>query len=863
MAGKHIFLRFLLVAAQTCVLLYSETIRVPQDYRTIKGAVCACADGDIVEVNDGFYFETNIILDKNITLKAKNLFGAIITGSSAEGSSRAIFLVRAKADISGFVLKNCANGILQRESPDVSWQAHDLAILNMKEAAVSVNDREGNTGRAIVYNVMVDNCRSGFQTNDAYGMDVRNCLVTDCYCAFSGFDHIYFHVDKAMVWNCFRVFDEAETPLITPATSTITRGQEIVVLDSLLSSGQKNAPADSFLLHLFEELRTEEEKEPKAPSIRNGLALAIAGDVYCRLRDCSRANEFYRAALRVGYESGSQEVLWRAQSGLALTSERQGKLSEALESYKKAILVLESIRGKLQLRYYNPGFFKDKMEIYVSVIRLLYQMHQKDPSQKYAEDAFAFAERARARGFLDSLEEAGLLSELFGSPGLRDRESRLSQGISALQIQLQSRNWSAEERTTLLERLERAENSYKDLLIRIKDENPRVADRPYPEPLGCAEIQNRLLTKDSALIEYVLGQDSSYAFLVTREAISLVQLPRSEEILSLVNGYLRFLSFRERKKFLAERGGQKLTNLLFGTFPRQLRAGIKKIIIVPDGFLYYLPFEALMEQEAPVRQETTQKEQARRFLIEKYEFSYAPSASALVRLLERRKSDQRAMDFLAVAVPKPPEPINLVSGLAPGFPALKYARREISTISRFFEGNKKEIIAGPEAEEGRLKQISLVDFGIIHFAAHGFFDDKNWDRSGLVLWRNKNSTEDGLFQPRDIYLLDLSSDLVVLSACQTGKGRLETGEGLIGLASAFLIAGSDSVLVSLWNINDRSTAQFMEYFYSFLTEGKSITRALKEAKVAMIHSRNNHPFYWAAFVLLGDSPGSRDHSISK
>jgi len=862
MAGKHFFLRFLLIATQAFILLYSETIRVPQDYPTITGAVCACADGDIIEVGDGFYFEKNIILDKNITLKAKNLFGAIITGSSAESSSRAIFLVRAKVDISGFVLKNCANGILQRESPDVSWRAHDLAILNMKEAAVSVNDREGNMGRATVYNIMVDNCLAGFLTNDAYGMDVRNCLVTNCRYAFNGFDHIYFHVDNAMVWNCVRVFDEAEMPLIPPATSTITHGQDIVVLDSLLSSGQKNAKADSLFLHLFEKPITKEETEPKPPSIREGLALAIAGDVYCRLNDCSRANEFYRAALRIGSEAGSQEVVWRAHSGLALTSEKQGNLSAALESYKKAILVLEGIRGKLQLRYYNPGFFKDKMEIYISVIRLFYLMHQKDPSQKYAEDAFAFAERARARGFLDSLEEAGLHFESFGSSDLRDEERRLSRDISALQVQLQSRDWSAEERKILLERLERTENSYKDLLIRMKAENPQLADRSNPEPLGGTDIQKRLLTNDSALIEYVLGQDSSFAFLVTKEALSLAQLPGSEEILSLVNRYLRFLSLRERKKFPAERGGQRLNSLLLGAFPRPLRAGIKKIIIVPDGYLYYLPFEALMEQETAVGEEP-QQEQASKFLIEKYEFSYAPSASALVRLLERRKSGQRAMDFLAVVVPKPPESINLVSGLAPDFPALKYARREIRTISRFFKGQKRKVLNGPEAEEGRLKQVDLADFRIIHFAAHGLFDDESWGRSGLILWRNENSTEDGLFQPRDIYLLNLSSDLVVLSACQTGKGRLETGEGLIGLASAFLIAGSDSVLVSLWNINDRSTAQFMEYFYSYLTEGKSITRALQEAKVAMIHSRNSRPFYWAAFVLMGDSPGCRDHSISK
>ena len=118
------------------------------------------------------------------------MFGAILDGS--EDHLSAIFVVRAKTDIEGFILKNAGIGILQRYSPDVNWTAHDLAILNMRYAAISINDIKNNIGRGYLYNIIVDNCFYGLNTNDAYGLEIKNCLVTNCFSAFSGFNHVYF-----------------------------------------------------------------------------------------------------------------------------------------------------------------------------------------------------------------------------------------------------------------------------------------------------------------------------------------------------------------------------------------------------------------------------------------------------------------------------------------------------------------------------------------------------------------------------------------------------------------------------------------------------------------------------------------------
>jgi CHAT domain-containing protein len=229
-------------------------------------------------------------------------------------------------------------------------------------------------------------------------------------------------------------------------------------------------------------------------------------------------------------------------------------------------------------------------------------------------------------------------------------------------------------------------------------------------------------------------------------------------------------------------------------------------------------------------------------------------------LREREAGNPGKKGFLAVAAPRVPPTAHLSSGRLYDFPVLRHARREIAAIRRYFPSAQITVLEDRRAEETALRRLNWGDYRIIHFAVHGVFEDENWERSGLLLGREEAGGEDGFFQLRDIFGLKLASDLVVLSACRSGRGSIETGEGLVGLAGAFLSAGSRSVLVSLWSIFDLSSAVFMEYFYASLAAGRSITGALKEAKVKMIGSEYVHPFYWAAFVLIGDAPL---YSISK
>lgn len=841
-------LRLLAASLVSLSCLQGEIIRVPQDYVSIKSAVSAAADGDIVEVGDGYYFEGNVFLEKAITLRAKNLFRAVVYADVESGFQKAVFVIRAPVVIEGFIIKNGFRGILQRGSPDVAWTADNMAILNMRYEAISINAAEGNIGRGTVRGVMIDRCGTGIATNDAYSLDVSHCLIANCASAFAGYDHIRFRVDKALIWNCGRAFHEDRNELLPPACSAITRGAPVEIFDGAAVSGR---PPMSLIGNIF----PESEPGPggsTAGRIGQGIALTIAGDIHLGLRDCSQALSFYEAALQSGQESGFEEVIRRAHTGLAFAHERLGNDRSALEHYRKALSIIERIREKLPLRIFNPGFLQDKAQVYVSFIHLLFELHKKEPLSAYLEEAFACAERSRARGFLDSLEEAGLDFAAGVSPEIVSEGKRLTNQVSRCQIALQARDLLPADRSALVTELEKYENAYRDLMIRMRRASPSYAGRHYPGPLSYEAIRAKILPEGTALVEFVLGDAYSFAFWATKDSLSLAALPPSGELLPLVERYLKFVTLRSPDRFLAAEGSVRLSDTLLRAFREEMAKGIKKIIVIPDGYLCYLPFESLIvEEKKPTGRQ--------RFLVEDVEISYGPSASALARLAERdRYLPSRRGIFVVTA--DLPSSSNFLFGYPIRLPKLTHAGNEVRMITRHFDEKDRSVLDGRRAEEGRLKRSPLGEYRYIHFAVHGIFDDRNWRRSGLLLGREESSTEDGILQLRDIFLLDLHADLVVLSACRSGAGHIDTGEGIVGLTEGFLFAGSRAVLVSLWNIADRSTARFMDNFYSHLREGKTPSRALQEAKREMIRSPDGHPFHWAAFVLIGDNPS---YSISK
>jgi len=822
--------------------LYSTIINVPHNYPTIKGAIKVSQHGDIIEVDDGFYFERNIIINKKIILRSKNLYGAVLDGSGDQRS--AIFIVKAEAEIQGFILKNAGIGILQRFSPDVKWIAHDLAILNMQRAAISINDAFKNIGRGYLYNVIIDNCSSAFSTNDAFGLEIEESLITNCSTAFSGSNHFYFNVRKTKIWNCKKIIIKSSTPQLPPRTNEINLSPDVFILDSLVYDNQ----IDPLMIS-----KINNQNNSKRNSAVEGLTFNIVGDIYFKLKNYSKAEGFYKIALIIGKKTNSKEIILHSYYGLALIYKNMGKFLEALDFCNRAIEIIEKIRKKLPLAEYKSGFLKDKLQIYELAINLLFKLYKKNSKKNYIKKAFYLVERTKARAFLDSLQEAEIVIKKNLNYKYQKLRDKISQEISLIINKLQ-RELPSEQRKRLLKELRQKEEKYKSLIIKIKRKNLLFRDLLPSKPFKLEQIQKKLLGNNTALLEYLIGENYSFALLLTKKNVYMARLIEPFSLIEMINNYINFLIVKETKEFKGIKGGRKLYKLLIEPFENYLNK-IQKIIIIPDKNLYYLPFETFIPSKF--------KNQNSKFLIEEYEISYAYSASSLTRLLERKFDKKREKELLAMGSPLLSKNTQLITGDLSlyykqyyikkfKFFPLSFAYKEIKSISRFFKKDLQKLFLKENATETNIKKLKLNDFKIIHIATHGLLDNENWWRSALVFSKEKEFGEDGLLQVREIYNLRLNADLVVLSACQTAKGKLEKGEGIIGMSRAFLCAGAKSVISSLWNVNDKSTVKFMKYFYQYLAQGKTKTQALRQTKLKMLNSRYKHPYYWAPFILIGD-----------
>ncbi len=280
--------------------------------------------------------------------------------------------------------------------------------------------------------------------------------------------------------------------------------------------------------------------------------------------------------------------------------------------------------------------------------------------------------------------------------------------------------------------------------------------------------------------------------------------------------------------------------------------------MVPDGLLHYLPFETLIHNE--------------RYLIEDHEISYSPSTSMLGVLQDSRNrvDSEDSMEILAVGDPVFEPGSKAIGGkgmrygsnkmmrqraAARGFslPPLPRTRDEVQFIASLFPADRRKLLTGMASTEGAIKHESLRRYRRLHFATHSLIDERSPLRSAVALTPDNNSGEDGFLEMSEISRLNLDCDLVVVSACQTGRGQLLSGEGIVGLSWAFLRAGARSVVVSLWNVTDISTSQLMKNFYQNMTDGLSNSAALRKAKLQMLNSGKgtNHPYYWSAFVIVG------------
>lgn len=590
--------------------------------------------------------------------------------------------------------------------------------------------------------------------------------------------------------------------------------------------------------------------------------------VHRRQKSYSQALASYQKALGLGEELSAVETVWKAHYGLARVYEQEGRGKEAENHYRQAIQTVEDVRSQLATPEHKSGFFEEKVEIYTGMVRLLYREYREENDSRYLEAAFRYAERSKARALIEMLAESRVDITQGVDSLLLERREEILRRISEIQTRLISGNLPEKERKRLRQQSKAEEESLQFLSLEIKQQNPAYADLQYPEPLPARSAQQLLKSHDEILLEFSLGRENSYLWAISSDSLAMYQLPSEKEIAGKVKRYLAMIGENSPPAISpADLGYQLWTTLLSPA--AALLQGKKNLHVIPDGILHYLPFEALIAEEQESRPV---------YALEKYAFSYAPSASVLAALSERgtpgvsgeqmellafgdpvfeaRKSAENPVRVSGFPEDSPPEAAGKAAFEGEGFvfSRLPYTKAEVEGIAALFPAEQVALYLREDAREEQLKGEDLRRYRQVHFATHGVIDEKNPRRSCIVLTLDEDSADDGLLQMEEIFHLRLAADLVVLSACNTARGKLIRGEGLIGLSRAFFYAGARSLVASLWPVSDRSTARLMEHFYRNLQKGLPRDEALCQAKREMLqapHAAWRRPFYWAPFVIMG------------
>jgi len=595
----------------------------------------------------------------------------------------------------------------------------------------------------------------------------------------------------------------------------------------------------------------------------SGMCLVNLGFISLSQDYNEEAIQMFQSAIKIAKEIMSIQILWEAYFGLGQCYEKKNFWYQAVRFYKKAIDEIDLIRSRILLDSYKIGFSRDKLKVYEFLINLLYRMNFDNSTKEFEKDIFDIVEKAKARAFLENLAQSKIDFGTRLNPDLRKIENDISERMSSLIIKISELNLSESRKKELLFELEREEDKYNTLFSKMKKELPEINNIASVEPCRVEDIQN-LLTRKEALLEYYLGESQSVMFLITKSEFCVFSLPMRAKLEESIKAYIKILSNPTRNKFAGTLASKRIYKELLIPVENYIKRPIENLIIIPDGILYYLPFETLIANSQDQSKEDY-------YLIEEFKISYAPSSSIFVFILNKQSNLEFSRGLLAFGNPSNNflnsnewenhngyfetfKELYLNSGFV--FSPLPYSRKEIFKISKYFSPEERDLFLKNKAKEDVLNEIIRSNYKIIHFACHALLDEKFPFRSALILSSDKDSKEDGFLQLHEIYNLNLNADLVVLSACQTGRGKLEKGEGILGFPRIFFCLGARSVLLSLWKINDESTSHFMNYFYYYLSKRYNKAEALRLAKLRMLKSKFRHPFYWAAFILNGDFDSS-------
>ncbi len=514
------------------------------------------------------------------------------------------------------------------------------------------------------------------------------------------------------------------------------------------------------------------------------------------------AEELFGQALKVAQKARIPFYVWQSYFHLGRMAFEKGGNETAIKHLQQAMEVIETLRSKIEYDAQKTSFMGDKRQVYETMAQALLKKGD-------ARAAFEVAEKAKSRALVDLLSAKQVKSQTAAGvdPALLAREQELFEQINAL------RDQGGTKAEAQIEPLQR---EYKTVLDRIKQANPELVSLKSVELASALQVQG-LLNDSTVLLEFFQTENSLIVWLVSKNAVEAQCLPLSRKELANKVKSLRIMMSKPKVPAV-----YKLLSMLHASlmepFAKVLEG--KNLILVPDGPLHYLPFAALRDDQG-------------KFLAERHAITLVPSANVLKYCVAKKKDGQKTL--LAFGNPD----------LGSAKMDLPHAEAEAKSIAAKFP--KAELYLRKDAKETTGKT-AMGAFDIVHFACHGEMDPIRPLKSSLRLV--PDSVNDGRLEAGEIFDMRLAAQLVVLSGCETGLGKIASGDEIIGLTRGFLYAGAPTVMASLWKVDDNATSVLMTTFYENLA-AKGKAKALQEAQLKTMQAKK-HPYYWASFFLVGD-----------
>jgi CHAT domain-containing protein/tetratricopeptide (TPR) repeat protein len=592
-------------------------------------------------------------------------------------------------------------------------------------------------------------------------------------------------------------------------------------------------------------------------------ALHILGNLYTKMGQYQLAIDTYQQELALTKVLSDPVKQADALYEIAVTESLSGNLSAAKSSLELTLETVEDLRVQVISPELRTSYFATVQRYYHAYIDLLMQLHKQQPQQGFDALALHVNERDRARSLLDLLTEAKINIRAEIDPQLLQQETALKQKLSALESQRIAIANSAAPNEAELKILDQQTynllTQYRELQTQIRQASPQYTTLTQPQPLTLSEIQQQVLDPDTILVEYSLGEERSYLWIATQTSLTSHELPHRAIIEAAAQAFLSVIknpkdtTYPEKIAAVAEPLSQMILSPFIQSFSQ------RRLLIVGDGILQYIPFATL-----PIwHPESTQPSP----LVIDYETIILPSASAIAVLRQTQRDRALAAREIAIfadpvfsptderlmATPQPADPQTLQE---PGatFDRLFHTRQEAQNILERFNTSSTKQLFDFQATRNAAIDADLANYKIIHFATHGVLNTNYPALSGVVLSLvdQAGQPQNGFLRLHDIFNLQLSAELVVLSACETALGQDKPGEGLLGLTRGFIYAGAARMVISLWPVNDDSTAELMTRFYQAMsTEHLSPAIALKQAQVEMLEAYYS-PYDWAGFIIQGE-----------